>query len=81
MANDMHTDGRDVRSGTYDAISPAGRQQPHPVKDAPTPHEAAQHGADVRSEPLSGTDDPMPEGLLRERAGPLNAHTGRRPTE
>jgi hypothetical protein len=81
MANDMQTDGRDIRSGTYDAISPAGKQQPHQVKVAPTPHEAAQHGADVRSEPLPGTKDPIPEGLLRGRTGPLNAHTGRRPTE
>jgi hypothetical protein len=37
MANTMHTDGVDVRSGTYDAISPAGKQQPHQVKEAPTP--------------------------------------------
>jgi hypothetical protein len=81
MANDMHTDGRDLRSGTYDPISPAGKQQPHQVKDAPTAHEAAQHGADVRSHPLPGTDDPIPEGLLRERKGPLNSHTGRRPAD
>jgi len=53
MANDMHTDGRDLRSGTYDPISPAGKQQPHQVKDSPTAHEAAQHGADVRSQPLA----------------------------
>jgi hypothetical protein len=81
MANDMHTDGVDVRSGTYDSISPAGKQQPHQVREKPTPSEAAQHGADVRSEPLPGSEDPIPEGLLRERKGPLNAHTGRRPTE
>jgi hypothetical protein len=81
MANDMHSDGRDLRSGTYDPIAPAGKQQPHQVKDAPTAHEAAQHGADVRSRPLPGTDDPFPEGLLRERKGPLNSHTGRRPAD
>jgi hypothetical protein len=81
MANDMHTDGRDIRSGTYDAISPAGKQQPHQVKENPTAHEAAQHGADVRSEPQSGIEDPMPEGLLRDRKGPLNVHTGRRETD
>jgi hypothetical protein len=81
MANTMHTDGVDVRSGTYDSISPAGKQQPHQVKETPTPHEAAQHGADVRSEPLPGTDDPMPEGLLRQRKGPMNKRTGRGPTD
>lgn len=81
MANDMHTDGRDLRSGTYDPIFPAGKQQPHQVKEAPTAHEAAQHGADVRSQPLPGADDPIPEGLLRERKGPLNSHTGRRPSD
>lgn len=26
MANDMHTDGRDVRSATYDAITPVNKQ-------------------------------------------------------
>lgn len=70
MANDMHTDGCDIRNGTYDAISPAGEN--------PTPHEFTQHGADVRSRPLSRTEDPIPVGLLRERKGPLNAQTGRR---
>jgi hypothetical protein len=78
MANDMHTDGRDIRSGTYDAISPAGKQQPHQVREAPTAHETAQHGADVRSAPLPGVEDPIPEGLARDRQGPLNARTGRR---
>jgi hypothetical protein len=32
MANDMHTDGRDTRSGTYDAVTP--------VKKQPTEHAA-----------------------------------------
>jgi hypothetical protein len=81
MAKDMHTDGVDIRSGTYDAISPAGKQQPDQVREKPTASEAGQQGADVRSEPLPGTEDPIPEGLLRERKGPLNAQTGRRPTE
>ncbi len=82
MANDMHTDGRDIRNGTYDAISPSGKEQPGlQVREIPTPHQAAQHGADVRSKPLPGTEDPIPEGLLRERNGPLNAQTGRRPTD
>jgi hypothetical protein len=70
-------DGRDVRSGTYDAISPAGKQQPHQVRDATTPHQAAQGGADVRPDPLPGTEDPLPEGLSRPRKGPLSPVRGR----
>ncbi len=81
MANDMPTDGRDIRNGTYDAISSTGKEQPGlQVRENPTSHEGAQHGADVRSEPMPATEDPIPEGLLRERKGPLNAQTGRRPT-
>jgi hypothetical protein len=34
MANDMHT-GRDLRSGTYDPISRAGKQQHHPSEGSP----------------------------------------------
>jgi len=81
MANDMHTDGVDIRNGTYDAISPAGKQQPNQVREKRTASEAAQHGADVRSEPLPGIENPIPEGLLRDRKGPLNPRTGRRQTE
>ena len=77
MANDQHTDGVDVRDGTYDRISPAGDQQPDQVKDATTAQQAAQPGADVRAEPLPGTEAPIPEGLLRERKGPLNPDRGR----
>lgn len=77
MANDMHTDGIDVRNGTYDAINPAGKRQPDQVKDATTPQQAAQHGADVRAEPLPGSENPIPEGLLRAPKGPLNPTRGR----
>jgi hypothetical protein len=81
MANDMHTDGRDIRNGTYDAISPTGKKQPGlQIRENPTPLEGAQHGADVRSEPMPGTEDPIPQGL-RERKEPLNAQTGRRPAD
>ena len=77
MADDQHTDGVDVRNGTYDRISPAGNRQPDQVKDTTTARQAAQHGADVRAEPLAGTEAPIPEGLLRERKGPLNRKRGR----
>jgi hypothetical protein len=77
MSKGPGTDTRDIRSGTYDAINPAGRQQPHQVSEAITPHQAAQGGADVRPEPLAGTQDPVPEGLIRPRKGPLSPRRGR----
>lgn len=78
----MHTDGRDIWNGIYNAIRPSGKEQPGlRVRQNPTPHEGPQHGADVHSEPMLGTEDPIPEGLLRERKGPLNAQTGRRHTD
>ena len=77
MSNDMHSDGVDKRNGTYDGISPAGKQQPEQVKDATTPLEADQHGADVRAEPLPGAENPIPEGLLREPKGPMSPTRGR----
>ena len=42
MANDMHTDGRDTRSGAYDAVTP--------VKKQPTDHAAHPNAADRRSD-------------------------------
>jgi hypothetical protein len=77
MANEMHSDGVDVRNGTYDSVSPAGKQEPDQVRDTTTPTQAAQSGADVRAEPVPGTQDPIPEGLLRERNGPMNPTRGR----
>jgi hypothetical protein len=77
MANDTHTDGVDIRNGTYDAVSPAGKRQADQVRDKTTPEQAAQSGADVRAEPLPGTEKLIPEGLLRERRGPLNPVRGR----
>lgn len=66
-----------VRNGTYDKISPAGKQQPDQVRDVTTPQQAAQTGADVRAEPLPGTEDPVPEGLQREPKGPMSPTRGR----
>jgi hypothetical protein len=79
MANDMHANGRDIRNGTYDAILPSGKEQPTlQIRENPSPHEGPRHGSDVRSESMPGTEDPISEGLLRERKGPLSAQTGRR---
>lgn len=75
------TDYRDHRHGAYDPINKDGLPQPPQVQERPTPHEAAQWGADVRAEPLSGTEPVLPEGLMRPGRGPLNPRTGRRKDE
>ncbi|GLH79093.1 hypothetical protein SSBR45G_40020 [Bradyrhizobium sp. SSBR45G] len=73
-------DTRDLRSGAYDPVSKAGLPQPHQVKDETTPRQREQWGADLRAEPLPGTEPVLPEGLTRERRAPLNPRTGRRDT-
>ena len=60
MANDMHTDGRDTRSGAYDSVTPVNKQP-----------------ADHAAYPNAGGHVDIPEGLLRDRKGPLNARKGR----
>jgi hypothetical protein len=79
MSTKQGVDTRDIRSGAYDPVTKQGLPQAPQVRDASTPHERAQWGADVRAEPLPGTEPVLPEGLLRERHGPLNPRTGRRP--
>jgi len=74
-------DTRDLRSGAYDPVSKDGLPQPQQVKDKTTPHQQEQWGADVRAEPLPGTEPVLPEGLTRERRDPLNPRTGRRSTK
>lgn len=71
-------DTRDIRSGTYDPVSKDGLPQPDQVKDKTTPRQKEQWGADVRAEPLPGTEPVLPDGLLRPRKGPINPRTGRR---
>ena len=68
-------DLRDVTSDMREPIKgdPAERQR--------SPHQVAQHGADVRGEPAmvqgSSTLDALPEGLQRERKGPYDKNVGR----
>jgi hypothetical protein len=74
----------DDRGGAYDPVTPTGNPQPPQVKDKQTPSQKDQWGADVRPEPLPGPDQgnyPLPEGLRKERMGPLNKDTGRRPKQ
>ena len=75
------TDNRDIRHGAYDPVSKEGLPQAAQVKDKTTPHQKEQVGADVRADPLPGTEPILPEGLVRPRQGPLNARSGRRKTE
>lgn len=43
-----------------------------------TPHQDAQHGADVRGQaPMLQRNEGLPEGLARERKGPLDKNVGR----
>lgn len=72
------SDYRDTRRGAYDPVNKNGLPQPEQVREAITPHEKAQPGADVRPEALPGTEPVLPEGLLRRRRDPLNRRTGRR---
>jgi hypothetical protein len=71
-------DPRDAQGGTYDRHDREGGRQGDQVKEKRTPHQDAQLGADVRSEPVPPSRDPLPEGLAH-RAGPMNKSTGRRP--
>jgi hypothetical protein len=67
---------RDTRGGTYDVTPETGRHER--VEERPTAHEQAQWGADVRPDPVVLEEDDLPEGLKRERKGPLNPSSGRR---
>ena len=75
------TDTRDIRGGTYDPINKDGLPQSDQIRDKTTAHEKAQWGADVRADPLPGTEPVLPEGLMRKPAPPLNARTGRNKTK
>ena len=70
---------RDAQGGTYDPVNEAGK----PVRDdkigeSMTPHQRAQPGADVRGDPVveHAVEDPIPEGLRRERQGAYGPRTG-----
>ena len=60
----------DAKSGSQPLNEPP--EQPH------TPHQAGQHGADVRGNPpMHQPADSLPEGLTRERKGPYDKNVGR----
>lgn len=65
-------DRRDTRGGAYDPVNRAGRPQADQPAEQRTEHQDRQWGADVRPEPLPPEEGrPLPEGLRRERKGPL----------
>jgi hypothetical protein len=75
--------GQDQQQG---ALRDASNNMREPVRLEPaetqrSPHQDAQHGADVRGNPpmVQGTDrsQNLPEGLLRERKGPDDKNVGR----
>jgi hypothetical protein len=71
---------RDVRSGAYDKGGPS--KAPHPSEAQRTEHQRAQSGADVRqgvpdADTVHTEESDLPEGLSRERMGPLDKNTGR----
>ena len=67
------SDGQDRRQGAHDNVAP---KPAHPMKEHATPHQRAQHGADVRAE-TEPRDDSTPEGLRRKPKGPYGPTTGR----
>jgi hypothetical protein len=71
-------DERDERAGAYDPAGKWGKPQPDQVREKRTAHQDAQWGADVRPEPLPGNEPVLPEGLRRQRKGPLDKNRGRR---
>ena len=71
---------RDVRSGAYEKGGPS--KAPHPTEGQRTEHQRAQWGADVRqgvpdADTVHMEESDLPEGLSRERMGPLDKNTGR----
>jgi hypothetical protein len=69
-------DLRDTHGGTFDDHDRKGGRQGDQVQAQRTPHEEAQWGADIRSEPVPPEKDPLPAGL-EHREGPINKSTGR----
>lgn len=74
------SDFRDIQHGVNDPVD--GVDVKRQFNDNQTPHERAQRHADVRAEPTASPAEPfLPERLRRVATPPLNARTGRKPTE
>jgi hypothetical protein len=70
---------RDTRGGTFDS-DPPDQVDSENIRERRTTRQNAQPGADVRGETVS-TPDTLPEGLRRERKGPLDKDSGRGPAK
>ncbi|MBR0758415.1 hypothetical protein JQ604_40080 [Bradyrhizobium jicamae] len=73
-------DFRDIQHGVNDPVD--GVDVKWKIRHNQTPHERAQHAADVRAPASADPDEPfLPEALRRTPTAPLNPRTGRRPTD
>jgi hypothetical protein len=74
------SDFRDIHHGINDPVG--GVDVKRRINNNETPHERAQHHADVRAMPSAQADEPfLPERLRRPPTRPLNPRTGRNPTD
>ena len=74
------SDFRDIQHGVNDPVD--GLDVKRKVDDKRTPHERAQHHADVRAEASATSAEPfLPERLRRKATDPINPRSGRKPTE
>ena len=69
-------DLRDTRGGAY-GVTPASDRRERTAEQR-TAGQDSQPGADLRPSTEVMEEDDLPEGLKRERKGPLNPTTGRR---
>jgi len=73
-------DLRDIQHGVNDPVD--GLDVKRHINSAQTPHERAQHHADVRSAPSASPEEPfLPERLRRKPTDPINPRTGRNPAD
>ena len=74
------SDFRDIQHGVNDPVD--GLDVKRKVDDKRTPHERAQHHADVRAEASETSAEPfLPERLRRKATDPINPRTGRKPAD
>lgn len=74
------SDFRDIQHGVNDPVEGLGVK--HVDQTIVTPHERAQHHADVRADPSPVPSEPfLPERLRRQPTDPINPRTGRNLTD
>ncbi|MDA9396780.1 hypothetical protein WN73_40410 [Bradyrhizobium sp. CCBAU 45394] len=74
------SDFRDIQHGVNDPVD--GLDVKRHINSTQTPHERAQHHADVRSAPSASPEEPfLPERLRRKPTDPINPRNGRNPAD